>query len=132
MRSRHSSHPDNDRVVDALLAELRALGLAPVAHEFAFGGRVLRNVIADVPGEQPSLVVVGCHLDSTAARDPGFAPSRDPARGADDDASGMAAVLAIGRHVAALAQPDRTTRCACASSTPRSPASSAAAPTPRR
>ena len=104
VRSRHSSHPDNDRVVDALLDELRALGLAPVGHEFAFGGRILRNVVADVPGDEPSLVVVGCHMDSTAARDPGFRPSRDPARGADDDASGMAAVLAIGRHVAALAQ----------------------------
>lgn len=102
VRSRHSSHPDNARVVVALLGELREIGLAAVAHEFAFGGRILRNVIADVPGEQPSLVVVGCHLDSTAARDPGFTPSRDPARGADDDASGMAAVLAIGRHVAAL------------------------------
>lgn len=104
VRSRHSSHPDNARAVVALLGELRALGLAPVAHEFAFGGRILRNVIADVPGEHPSLVVVGCHLDSTAARDPGFTPSRDAARGADDDASGMAAVVAIGRHVAALAQ----------------------------
>ena len=109
VRSRHSSHPDNARAVDALLADLRAIGLAPVAHEFAFGGRILRNVIADVPGEQPSLVVVGCHLDSTAARDPGFAAARDPARGADDDASGMAAVLAIGRHVASLAAPPHHT-----------------------
>ena len=109
VRSRHSSHPDNDRVVDALIAELRALGLAAVGHEFAFAGRTMRNVIADVPGEEPSLVVVGCHLDSTAARDPGFSPSRDPARGADDDASGMAAVLAIGRHVAALPEPTHHT-----------------------
>ena len=109
VRSRHSSHPDNARAVEALLADMRAIGLAPVAHEFAFGGRILRNVIADVPGEQPSLVVVGCHMDSTAARDPGFRPASDPARGADDDASGMAAVLAIGRHVAALAAPTHHT-----------------------
>ncbi|HEV2777618.1 MAG TPA: M20/M25/M40 family metallo-hydrolase [Solirubrobacteraceae bacterium] len=109
VRSRHSSHPDNPRVVVALLAELREIGLAPVAHEFAFGGRILRNVIADIPGEQASLVVVGCHLDSTAARDPGFTPARDAARGADDDASGMAAVLAIGRHAAALAAPTHHT-----------------------
>ncbi|MEA2141857.1 MAG: hypothetical protein QOI64_287 [Solirubrobacteraceae bacterium] len=109
VRSRHSSHPDNARVVDALLADMRAIGLTGIAHEFSFGGRILRNVIADVPGEQPSLVVVGCHLDSTAARDPGFTPSRDPALGADDDASGMAAVLAIGRHVAGLAAPTHHT-----------------------
>ena len=41
-------------------------------------------LVADVPGERASLVVVGCHLDSTAARDPGFTPARDAARGADE------------------------------------------------
>lgn len=104
IRSRHSSHPDNERAVDALLAELTALGYAPATHGFAFGGRILRNVVADMPGTgelgaDAGLVVLGCHLDSTAARDPGYLPLRDPARGADDDASGMAALLAIARHL---------------------------------
>lgn len=110
VRSRHTSHPDNARVVQALVDELRELGLAPFTHDFAFGGRILRNVIADVPGERDSLVVVGCHLDSTAARDPGFTPARDPARGADDDASGMAALLALARHLPALGAPHHTVR----------------------
>ncbi|MEY2516547.1 MAG: hypothetical protein QOJ89_3905 [bacterium] len=109
LRSRHSSHPDNARAVNALLAELRELGYAPLTHDFAFSGRVLRNVIAELPGtgsqeDGAGLVVLGCHLDSTAARDPGYAPPRDPARGADDDASGMAALLAIARHLRSLPQ----------------------------
>ena len=111
VRSRHSSHADNPRVVQALLDDLRELGLAPVAHEFMFARRRLHNVIADVPGQASSLVVVGCHLDSTAARDAGFDPARGPARGADDDGSGMAAVLAIARHlVSAAARPHHTVR----------------------
>jgi hypothetical protein len=110
LRSRHSSHPDNARAVNALLAELRELGYAPSTHDFAFSGRILRNVIADFAGtgaqdDGAGLVVLGCHLDSTAARDPGYAAPRDPARGADDDASGMAALLAIARHLRSLPQP---------------------------
>jgi len=106
LRSRHSSHPDNPRAVNALVTELTQLGYAPATHAFAFGGRTLRNVIADLPGTgelgaDAGIVVVGCHLDSTAARDPGYVPASDAARGADDDGSGMAALLAIARHLRA-------------------------------
>jgi peptidase M28-like protein len=107
LRSRHSSHPDNARAVNALLADLRELGYEPQTHAFAFSGRTLHNVVADLDGsgdvsDGAGLVVLGCHLDSTAARDPGYAAPRDPARGADDDASGMAALLAIARHLRSL------------------------------
>ncbi len=141
VRSRHSSHPDNARVVQALLADLAAIGYAPYTHAFTFGGHPLHNVIADLPGagfetvdpdpreeargvfsaetEPPiglgswypwwdadvplpgfgaGLVVVGCHLDSTAARDAGYDPCSGPASGADDDGSGIAATLAIARE----------------------------------
>lgn len=115
LRSRHSSHPDNARAVDALLADLEQLGYAPFTHEFSFGGRILRNVLADLPGSgelgvDAGLVVVGCHLDSTAARDPGYMPASDPARGADDDGSGVAALLAIAGHLRASVQPHHTVR----------------------
>jgi hypothetical protein len=43
------------------------------------------------------LVLVGCHLDSSANFDPGYNAAADPAPGADDDASGMAATLAMAR-----------------------------------
>jgi hypothetical protein len=181
--SRHVRHPDNDRAVDALLADLRAIGYCPWVHTFSYGGRTVRNVLADLPacgwwarpeilerirarllhptvlrsperlldglddllsefvatvggppdelvagqltptalrnelraaavlhpwlpwwrlrcllgGIGAGIVVVGCHLDSTASRDAGYDPMADPAPGADDDASGIAGTLAAAR-----------------------------------
>jgi len=114
VRSRHSSHPDNARAVSALVADLAAAGYAPFTHQFSFGGRILRNVIADLPGSgelgvDAGLIVLGCHLDSTAARDAGYQPASSPARGADDDGSGVAALLAIARHLRSLADPPHNT-----------------------
>jgi len=49
------------------------------------------------------LVVVGCHLDSSAKRTPGgYNPVVDPAPGMDDDASGIAACLAAARYLSAF------------------------------
>lgn len=114
LRSRHSSHPDNARAVDALMAELTELGYAPFTHQFSFGGRILRNVLADMPGSgelgaDAGILVVGCHMDSTAARDPGYQPPSSPARGADDDGSGMVALLAIARWLRTLDGPPHNT-----------------------
>lgn len=182
--SRHTGHPDNARVVDALIAELRAIGYCAWREPFSWYGQTRYNVIADLPGagawrirpdvlerlsrifvrwprpdppdpwlravrrlvgplrtgggealiaderidELPpwilrrelewrlglrpwwpwwrlcllpnwgaDLVIVGCHLDSTAASDAGYNPATGPARGADDDGSGMAGTLALAR-----------------------------------
>ncbi len=53
------------------------------------------------PGLGAKIVIVGCHLDSTAGRnDPlNYDPTKHPAPGADDDASGIAGVLAIARYL---------------------------------
>ena len=48
--SRHVDHPDNDRVVDALLADLRAIGYCAWTHSFTHEGRTVRNVLAELPG----------------------------------------------------------------------------------
>ena len=182
--SRHTGHPDNARVVDALVAELRAIGYCAWREPFSWYGQTRYNVIADLPpagawrvrpevierlsrifvrwprpnppdpwlramrrlvgpnrakgaealveedgiGELPpwvlrrelelrlglpawwpwwrlclvpgwgaGLVIVGCHLDSTAANDAGYIPATAPARGADDDGSGVAGTLALAR-----------------------------------
>jgi hypothetical protein len=175
--SRHSAHPHNARVVQALLADLRAIGYCAWTHAFSHNGQTIHNVIADLPGTGffkwpeillelrevlidwppppdpppwdrikglvgdgflekdlgalPSselrravlervglapwipwrlrlcplqgpgaeLVIVGAHLDSTAARDAGYQPATGAARGMDDDASGMATVLAAAREL---------------------------------
>src|SRR5262245_676896 len=177
--SRHIQHPDNQRVVQALLDELNAIGYCAYTHSFTHWGQTLKNVIADLPGtgffrldpdfldrlrevlvrrpfpdppdpwlrdfnrlvggkwlkEQKldglppvklratierifelkpwfpwwilcplsgpgaEVVIVGCHLDSTGSRTSGYDPVTDPAPGADDDATGIAATLAIARQL---------------------------------
>ena len=181
--SRHTGHADNARVVNALVAELNAIGYCAWKEPFTWSGGTRYNVIADLPGagwltirpeireklarifvrwprpdppdpwikalkrlgtgaqrtraatlvdeildEHPpwllrrelelqlglyawwpwwrlclwpgwgaGIVVVGCHLDSTAGLDSGYNPVTGPARGADDDGSGVAGVLALAR-----------------------------------
>jgi carboxypeptidase Q len=60
-----------------------------------------RNVIADLPGRDPhEVVLLGAHFDSW-----------DPAQGADDDGSGVAAVLEAARILRSLGvTPRRTIR----------------------
>lgn len=57
----------------------------------------LVNPIAMVPGSSDTLLVIGAHLDASASRDAGW--SRNwrtmPAPGADDNASGVAALLEV-------------------------------------
>ena len=105
LRSRHIQHPDNARAVAGLVDDLAALGgLTVRRHRFTHAGLTLDNVEAALPGSGlPGTVVLSAHLDSTAARDPGYRPAVDPAPGADDDASGVASVLAAARAVLALA-----------------------------
>jgi hypothetical protein len=64
-------------------------------------------------GSGDEVVVVGAHLDSTAAFSEGYDPANDPAPGADDNASGTVAVLAIARAAVQLSeqrQPRRSIR----------------------
>ena len=173
----HGLSPEEEK---ALVADLEAMGYCVCTPEFQYGGRTLRSVIADLPGEGHAefseefrerlrdllreetgvdpgpdwedlltrlfgrdwvegflralgrplenvdverlallfpdypwwrwegcplpapgaeLVLVGCHLDSTAAAAVPYDPAVDPAPGADDDGTGIAAVLAIARQL---------------------------------
>lgn len=105
IRSRHILSPDNAVAVATLARDLEAIGLTVTAHSFLHEGRSLANVEAELPGsDHDGLVLVTAHLDSTAAFSGGFDPVHDPAPGADDDASGMVAVLAVARAFAELAK----------------------------
>ena len=44
------------------------------------------------------ILVVGCHLDSTASFSPGYNPATDSAPGRDDNASGIAAILEMANY----------------------------------
>ncbi len=124
VRSRDVGSEYNMLVVDALARRFQELELAVKLHEFSFRGKRLANVEAEysVAGSDAA-VLITAHLDSTAAGGeyvgPNGLPRRydpaiDPAPGADDDASGMAAVLAAAECVRSLADagctPTRTLR----------------------
>jgi hypothetical protein len=114
--SRHIRHPDNSRAVAQLVTDLEAAGqgrLQVRLHRFTYTGLQLFNVEAELAGTSPEVVLVTAHLDSTAAFQQPYDPATDPAPGADDDGSGVAAVLAIAQRFAALAAvapPARTIR----------------------
>ena len=106
IRSRHVHHPDNAVAVATLVADLEQIGggrLTVERHQFRHEGRTLENVAAELPGRDlDGVVLVTAHLDSTAARSLPYQADRDPAPGADDDASGVAGVLAAVAGISAL------------------------------
>jgi hypothetical protein len=118
--TRHSASAENERVVEAIAEEFRTVGDGAFTvrlHPFTFNGKTLHNVEAEWPGSSSELVIISAHLDSTAAAShgagsPAYRPTSDPAPGADDDASGIAAVLAIARALRRMpvARPARSLR----------------------
>ena len=88
----------------ALLKRLLARGAVRIAldvrNTFDASPYRERNVIADLPGTDPAgeIVLLGGHFDSW-----------DPAQGADDDGSGVAAVLEAARILKSIGVPPRRT-----------------------
>lgn len=72
--------------VDYLRSSLQQTGYEVVEHPYPVGGTVAANVEAFLVGADPTTVVVGAHYDSV----PGTV-------GADDNATGVAAVLELAR-----------------------------------
>jgi leucyl aminopeptidase len=125
IKSRHIQHEHNALAVAALALDLEGIGgddFSVRLHRFTEvttkGSYTLDNVEAELPGsELQEMVLITAHLDSTAAftrfEDREYIPERDPAPGADDDGSGIAAVLAAARAIKkliAVKRPKRTIR----------------------
>jgi hypothetical protein len=97
--TRHSLSDEFAAAADWLRGELDGLGFATAVEEVSVGSGTSANVVADRPGkaaEPRGQVVVCAHLDSVNTAG---GPSA-PAPGADDNGSGAAAVLEIGRVLA--------------------------------
>jgi hypothetical protein len=101
-----------------LAGEFRRLGLTPAGDErdfFQEFGRGYRNVLGLLPGSDPQLsgeiVLLGGHFDHVGYgnRSNSFGPYGQIHNGADDNASGTAAVLEVAEALAQLDQrPART------------------------
>jgi hypothetical protein len=96
--TRHSYNRLIDVAADSLSARFAALGLATEFHSFQVAGHTMRNVIATQTGvvRPDSIVVICAHYDCTSENPQVFAP------GADDNASGTAAVLTAAELLAAV------------------------------
>jgi hypothetical protein len=95
-RTRYASTPECEAAGGFLRDRFQEMGLAAVLQPFAFYGYQSRNVWAVIPGltEPGQKVVVVAHYDSTSDQPRVLAP------GADDNASGTAAVLELARLLA--------------------------------
>src|SRR3989442_445205 len=96
VRHPHAAPERHRAARDYVAAELAALGLTVALAPFTFRGRTHHNVVATRAGRdarRPRLLV-GAHFDSTA-----------DTPGADDNASGVAAMIECARLVATRAAP---------------------------
>ena len=109
-QSRHPLHPGHAKAVAYLMEQLTAIpGVAVQDIPTAYNGVRLDNILATInplagTGAEGFLGGAGmicAHYDSTANRTPGWRPSLDPAPGADDNATGTAALLEYARILAA-------------------------------
>ncbi len=114
IKSRHIHNPDNALATEALARALKEIGGEDISvrmHPFLHEGRVLHNIEAELRGDtSDEIVLVTAHLDSTAAFSSNYNSKNDPAPGADDDASGVAAVLAITNAIQKITEDKRPKR----------------------
>jgi len=91
-----------EQAAEYIETELRAAGWAVSAQEYQLQGRTARNIVAEIAGsESPrEIVLIGAHYDSVTG-----------SPGANDNASGVAALLELSRMLAD-ARPRRTLRLA--------------------
>ena len=103
---RRDGFDEQDEILDNLAVELEDAGAAVDFHTYTHAAQAHRNLIATVPAnsdtspEVPHLVI-GAHVDSKSEWGADLAP------GADDNASGVAAVLETARILAACELPTR-------------------------
>jgi Peptidase family M28 len=70
-------------------ASLARAGLTPRRHSYEVRGRTCHNIEVEIPGARPEILVVGAHYDSVFG-----------SPGANDNASGIAGMLALARRFA--------------------------------
>jgi Zn-dependent M28 family amino/carboxypeptidase len=96
--TRYSFTTQCDDAADWIYATMESSGIQVAFEEFEYGGKTLRNVVGRIEGSvYPDRVfIIGAHYDSTSEMPTVYAP------GADDNASGVAAVLEAVRILSAF------------------------------
>jgi Zn-dependent M28 family amino/carboxypeptidase len=77
------------RAADWIEERLRSLGLKVTRQPFSYGGNEYFNIVGEVNGKGPEVLVIGAHYDTVVG-----------SPGADDNASGVAGLLELARLAA--------------------------------
>lgn len=77
-----------ERAAGFLEGQLRAAGYTPVRQTYSADGVACSNIEAEIPGRDGAMMVVGAHYDSAIG-----------SPGANDNASGVAALLELARQL---------------------------------
>jgi len=85
-------YPQLMAAAEFIEASLMRVGLTPRRESYELRGRTCRNIEVEIRGARPEILVVGAHYDSV---------SDSP--GANDNASGVAGLLALARRFAGKA-----------------------------
>ncbi len=82
-------YPQLNAAADFIEASFSRAGLRTRRDTYEVEGRACHNIEAEIPGARPEIIVVGAHYDSVFG-----------APGANDNGSGVAALLALARRFA--------------------------------
>ena len=94
LESRHITHPGNKKARDYIIGELKKYGYSPKTDSFQARNMTLHNVISDSSDKKKPVILLSAHFDSTSSANGKQSPQ---APGADDNASGVAALLELAR-----------------------------------
>jgi Zn-dependent M28 family amino/carboxypeptidase len=82
-------YPQLNAAADFIEASFLQAGLRPRRDTYELNGQACHNIEAEIPGARPQIVVIGAHYDSVFG-----------SPGANDNGSGVAALLALARRFA--------------------------------
>jgi hypothetical protein len=82
-------YPQLNAAADFIEASFSRAGLRTRRDTYDLDGRACHNIEAEIPGTRPEIIVIGAHYDSVFG-----------APGANDNGSGVAALLALARRFA--------------------------------
>jgi len=98
--TRHTYTTTHALAANLIRDQFAQAGLQVTFDPFSVNGHDTQNVVATLPGSDPGstkVYIICGHYDSTASRTPGWSWQTGAAPGADDNASGAAAVLEAAR-----------------------------------
>lgn len=96
LEGRYAGSKDAAISAEYIASEFTRMGYKPVVQRFNERGGEMRNIYTVIPGSSDEIIVIGAHYDHLGVDDKG-----DAFNGADDNASGVAAVLGIGDAIKA-------------------------------